>query len=227
MWLSSGHLGAGGRLHHELEVSLGFVSPCLKTKISKSLVTFLIWSPVYYSVVTVFPVFYLILKCSVMKAGFLEGLIISICVTLTPGTWWCPLGTFPTGQLCSIYICLPEHSLSWKGMWPCLFPLVNSLVQGPPMKANRISWMVAALDGWSGQQSYIIYFVICMALSPPPCTLQTSQQNECGPERQQLCLAISDSLLEPRQFCWDYHKIELKAEQPRSEGADGLARFCL
>lgn len=122
--------------------------------------------------------FVLILNCSVMKAGFLKGLLISIHVILTPDPQWCPLGTFSTGQLHGIYICLPEHSFSWKGMWPCLFPLVNSLAQGPPMKANRISWMVAALDGWRGQQSYIICFVICVGLSPPPCALQIQQQNE-------------------------------------------------
>lgn len=103
-------------------------------------------------------VFSLICKCSVVKTSFLEEWTILICMILTPGT-------FPIGQLHNIYICIPEHSFSWKVMWPCLFPPGNSLAQGPPMNANRISWMVAALDGCGQQQFYIIYFVIGMATS--------------------------------------------------------------
>lgn len=61
--------------------------------------------------------------------------------------------------------------------------------------------MVAALDGWSQQQSYIIYFVTGVALSLPPRALFRHSSRVSVPEEQQLCPAVSDSQLEARQFC--------------------------
>lgn len=45
------------------------------------------------------------------------------------------------------------------------------------------------------------HFVIGLALSLPPWALFRHSSRMSVPEKQQLCLAISDSWLEARQFC--------------------------
>lgn len=112
-------------------------------------------------------------------------------------------------------------------MWPCLFPLVNSLVQDPPMNANRISWMAAALDGVNnGPLSSTLLFVwlypnltlIATWGSFLSCVLSDTMTEQVWIRKAIATYKEQRSWLKPGQFCLDFHKTELKAPSPGSKG---------
>lgn len=96
-----------------------------------------------------------------MKTSLLEEWLVLICVILTPDTPSCPLGTFPIGQLYSIYIYIPEHSFSLKSHVTMFIPSGKFTSSGSSHECKQ-DFLDGGCPGWVGSTTILYHLLCCL-----------------------------------------------------------------
>lgn len=136
-----------------------------------------------------------------MKAGFLEGLLISVPCDSNSRHMTVPTRNVSNGATAQ-YLHLSSRTFFLLKRHVTVFIPSGKFTSSGSSQEGKQDFLDGGCTGWVESTTILDHhFVIGMALSLPPWALFRHSSRMSVPERQQLCLAVSDSWVEARQFC--------------------------